>query len=235
MGVVGYRLAPGRVSRWDSGAYAAPTTYVEAIRRAGGRPVLIAPPDDDPSTLLERFDGLLLIGGGDVEPHHYGAREHPELYGRDPDRDRLELDLVRIAAERSFPTLAICRGAQVVDVALGGTLYQHLPDLDGLEVHGLPAGAESAIHDVKLAQGSRLAEACARPVVEAYSSHHQGLDRLGLGLVPVAWAGDGLVEGVEHERGWLVGVQWHPEATAEHDPAQQALFDAFVRQAGASS
>ena len=229
--MVSYRLVAGRVTGWHSGAYAVPTAYVEAIRRAEGRPVLVAPPDDDPRSILDPFDGLLLIGGGDVEPHHYGAEEHRELYGRDPDRDRLELALVCLAAERGFPTLAICRGAQVVNVALGGTLHQHLPEMDGLAGHGLPAGGASASHQVTWAEGSRLAEACGRPVVDAYSSHHQGLDRLGAGLRPVAWTGDGLVEGVEHERGWLVAVQWHPEATAERDPAQQALFDAFVRSA----
>jgi gamma-glutamyl-gamma-aminobutyrate hydrolase PuuD len=233
IGVVCYRLAPGRVAGWTGDAYALPARYVDAVRRAGGRPVLVPSPDD--ASAVADVDGLLLAGGGDVEPRRFGASPHPMLYGLDPDRDELELGLVRLAVEREVPMLAICRGAQVANVALGGTLHQHLPDLPHLEQHGVPGASAGTVatHEVKLAEGSRTAQACGRAVVSVASSHHQGLDRLGEGLTAVAWTGDGLVEAVEHERGWLVAVQWHPELTAAEDPSQQALFEAFVRRAEA--
>jgi putative glutamine amidotransferase len=194
---------------------------------------MLSGPEDGPSDeVLAPFDGLVLIGGGDVHPNRYGARAHPEQYGVDEDRDSLEVALVHDAILAGLPTIGICRGAQVVNIALGGTLHQHLPDIPGLDSHGVPAGGDPAIHEVKVAESSRLFAACRRTTLVASSAHHQGLARLGDGLVPVAWSGDGLVEAVEHERGWLVAVQWHPEETAHSDPSQQALFDAFAEQAG---
>jgi gamma-glutamyl-gamma-aminobutyrate hydrolase PuuD len=226
--VVCARLPAGRVSMWPWDAFAIPAPYVEAIRRAGGRPVLLPPPDGGLS--LEPFDGLLLAGGGDIDPSHFGANAHPNQYGLDPERDALEIGMVRLAADAGFPTLAICRGAQVVNVALGGTLHQHLPDIGHLGPHGVASGSGGSfsMHEVKLAEGSRLADAAGLLSATVASAHHQGLDRLGQGLRPVAWTGDGLVEAVEHERGWLVGVQWHPEQTATTNPSQQGLFDALV-------
>ncbi len=223
-----YHLAPGRVARWESGTFAVPDPYVDALRRAGLRPVLVpAPGDAPPEEILEPFDGLVLIGGGDVEPSRYGAEPNAELYGLEPERDELEIGLLHAADRMDVPTLAICRGTQVLNVAFGGTLIQHLPDVEGLVAHGVPAGGAPITHDVKAEPGSRLAEACGDGPLACSSHHHQGLDRLGDGLVPVAWTEDGLVEGVERGRGWMVGVQWHPEDTADRDPAQQALFDAF--------
>ncbi len=118
-----------------------------------------------------------------------------------------------------------------MNVAFGGTLLQHLPDIDGVIAHGVPLGASPILHEVKVAPGSRLAEACGDGVLTGSSHHHQGLDVLGDRLIPVAWTDDGLVEAVERETGWMVGIQWHPEEAAEEDPAQQALFDAFARRA----
>jgi putative glutamine amidotransferase len=232
--VVCYHLASGRVTGWERGAFAVPDTYVSALRRAGARPVLVAGHEDHaPEDGLEPFDGLLLAGGGDVAPNRYGAPRHPEVYGEDPDRDDIEVALARAAAERHVPTLAICRGIQVLNVAFGGTLHQHLPDVSGAAPHGMPRGAvlQPVVHEVEVAESSRLFAATGQPSLAGRSSHHQGVDRLGDGLIPVGWTGDGLVEAVEHEEGWILGVQWHPEETAEADSSQQALFDAFVDRA----
>jgi putative glutamine amidotransferase len=173
----------------------------------------------------------VLIGGGDVDPVRFGQSQHPAGYGIEPDRDRLEIDLLLEADRTRVPILAICRGLQVVNVAFGGTLHQHLPDVPGMDEHRAPEGRNGLMHEVKVAESSRLHEACRRTTVEATSWHHQGIDRLGEGLVPVAWTGDGLVEAIERPEGWMIAVQWHPDETADTDTAQQALFDAFANAA----
>jgi putative glutamine amidotransferase len=173
----------------------------------------------------------VLIGGGDVDPVRFGQSQHPAVYGIEPDRDRLEIDLLLEADRTRVPILAICRGLQVVNVAFGGTLHQHLPDVPGMDEHRAPEGRNGLMHEVKVAESSRLHEACRRNTVEATSWHHQGIDRLGEGLVPVAWTGDGLVEAIERPEGWMIAVQWHPDETADTDTAQQALFDAFANAA----
>jgi putative glutamine amidotransferase len=230
--LVAYHLRPGRVSLWQVGGYGLPENYVDAVRRAGGRATLVLPGDDrEPGELLERVHGLLLVGGGDVEPARYGAPAHPETYGVEPDRDELEIALLHEADRRRTPTLCICRGMQVLNVAFGGTLLQHLPDEDRFGPHGVPSGEEGVVHDVKLASGSRIASAAGAEFVSCFSHHHQGVDRIGDGLVPTGWSPDGLVEALERPDGWMVGAQWHPEDTADRDPAQQALFDELVRRA----
>jgi putative glutamine amidotransferase len=211
------------------GGYGVPENYVDAVRRAGGRPTLVLPGDETPpSELLEGYGGLLLVGGGDVEPWRYGAEPNREVYGLEPDRDAMEIDLLHEAARSQLPTLAICRGMQVLNVAFGGTLIQHLPDHEGYLEHGTPGGEDHRRHDVKIAAGSRLAEASGAEVLSSSTHHHQGVDRLGDGLMPTGWSEDGLIEAVEREDGWMLGVQWHPEDTAAEDPMQQALFDALV-------
>ncbi len=229
--IVAYRLPGGRVTKWSSGAYAVPDQYVDAVRRAGGEPVLLLPPLSSlPRDVIVRFDGLLLVGGGDVEPGAYGESSlHPRVYSVDPQRDGAEIGLIRNAAEAELPTLAICRGIQVMNVAFAGTLIQHLPDRPEMLEHR--KHETERMHSVRVAEPSRLAAATDRKSLDGASRHHQGLDRLGDGLIPVAWAEDELVEAVEHRDGWMVGVQWHPEVTAAVDPAQQALFDTLVRQA----
>ena len=221
-----YHLGAGQVGNWQ-GAYALPEPYVAALRAAGARTALLPPSQPaEPEELLAPFDGLLLAGGGDIEPARYGAADHPAQYGTDPDRDELELELARAAARLGVPTLGICRGVQLLNVAFGGTLVQHLPDADGGVEHRNEA--KQAMHGLRIEPGSRLAEALGQIEAEGLSHHHQGLDRLGEGLRPVAWAPDGLVEGIEREEGWTVGVLWHPESTAAADPVQHRLLSAFV-------
>jgi putative glutamine amidotransferase len=229
--LVSYHLAPGRVTRWDSGAYAVPDEYVAALGRAGGRASLLAGPSDgEPEALLERFDGLLLVGGGDVAPERYGnAERHPDLYGVDTERDEFEVDLVLAADGMGLPTLAICRGIQVMNVAFGGTLHQDLPSTSAFDRHRQPVKV-GFLHEVKASESSRLAESTGSVALSCYSAHHQGLDRLADGLVPVGWTDDGLVEAVERPESWMLGVQWHPEHTAGEDRAQQSLFDALVER-----
>lgn len=229
--VVAYHLLPGRVSMWMVGGYGVPENYVDAVRRAGGRPTLVLPGDDrSPGELLDRFQGLLLVGGGDVAPERYGGEPGEEIYGVEPDRDALEIDLVREADRRGMPALCVCRGMQVLNVAFGGTLVQHLPDDDRFIAHGTPSGSDEVRHDVRLSPGSRVAGAARVGLVSCSSHHHQGLDRVGERLTASGWSEDGLVEALETEHGWIVGVQWHPEDTAERDPAQQGLFDELVRR-----
>jgi len=233
--VPAYPVKQGRVEGWVTPAVAAPDTYLYALRRAGAQEAVLMPDELDEreaNELLDRFDGLLLIGGGDLDPETYGQARADETYGVIGRRDGFELPLVRAAVGRGLPTLAICRGHEVLNVALGGTLEQHIPTGD--VSHGLP-GVEggATMHAVRLQEGSRLAQAMGTSRARVSSHHHQAVEKVGDGLESVAWADDGVVEGIELARGdaWIVGAQWHPEDTATGDPAQQRLFDAFVAQA----
>lgn len=212
-----------------SGYYSLPVDYVQAVRRAGGVAVIIPPGDDDPRAGLARLDGIILSGGGDIEPRLYGAQPHPEVYGIDQERDAFEIALARAAAEDRVPMLAICRGIQVVNIALGGDLVQHLPDVTSGAVQHRTGSASGTRHRVRIAADSHLAAICRAQEVVVQSWHHQAPRLLGKGLRAVAWADDGTVEAVESsDHPALVAVQWHPEETAETDPAQQRLFDWLV-------
>jgi putative glutamine amidotransferase len=231
VGVIAYGLAPGRVTGWDTAAVAVPASYLDALRRAGARPLVIVAPDPgSPHEILKPFDGLVLIGGGDVDPGRYGQARHPDDYGIDPERDSLEIDLLLEADRTDVPVLAICRGMQVVNVAFGGSLHQHVPDVSGLHQHRA-AGDGVVLHSVKVAESSRLHQTSGQVAMEVASAHHQAVDGLGEGLVPVAWSGDGLIEAIERQDGWVVAVQWHPEETAGTDPTQQSIFDGFAERA----
>jgi putative glutamine amidotransferase len=234
--IMAYHLGTDRVARWPEGGYGVPSLYIDALRRAGARPAIVAPGDDgDPEGMLEPFDGLLLVGGGDIDPTRYGAAPSPHLYGIEPDRDESEIQLLRAADRIAIPTLCICRGMQVMNVAFGGILHQHLSDVPDLIQHGVPVEGALTIHEVAATPGSRLAAVTKSGPLAAASHHHQGIDRLGDGLAATGRTEDGLVEAIERivpdqqdpRATWMVGVQWHPEETADHDPAQQSLFDAL--------
>jgi putative glutamine amidotransferase len=236
VGVVGRALRGGRVQRWPEDALAIQAPYLDAVRRGGGEPVVLQPAElsvGDAAALLARLDALVLTGGPDVDPARYGQRPHREVYGVDPVADAFELALTHAACHQALPTLAICRGIQVLNVALGGTLDQHLADRAGVGDHGVPAVDDgSARHPVELEADSTVARAMGdlRPVCSSH--HHQALDRLGDGLRVTGRAADGVVEAVELDGApSLLAVQWHPEDTAASDPAQQRLFDALVAHA----
>jgi putative glutamine amidotransferase len=235
--VAGQSLAKGEVRSWKADSVALPASYLRALHRAGGQEAILAPRSiSKPETgeLLDRFDGLLLIGGGDVDPRHYGQEPVPECYGIDSDADVFEMNLVRSAIERAMPVLAICRGFQVLNVATGGTLDQHITGRQQLVGHGIP-GERSETHVVEVEPGTWTAKAMGTETADVSSSHHQAVARLGEGLAVSGRAPDGIVEAMEHPDGsWVVAVQWHPERTSETDPAQQGLFDALVEHAAGS-
>jgi len=235
IGILGYRLAAGRVSMWPWGGFAVPEGYVQAVLRAGGIPAIMPPTALEaagPDELVTRFDGLILCGGGDVDPERYGAEPSEALYGVDPLRDAFEVGMVRAAAEMDVPTLAICRGLQVVNVAFGGTLHQHLPSVEGMGRHGVPPADEGVLHEITVEPSSLLATVTGSATVKGLSHHHQGIDAIGDGLVAAGRTDDGLVESLERPGWWMLSVQWHPEETAADDPQQQALFDALTARAG---
>jgi putative glutamine amidotransferase len=207
--------------------------YLEAVLRAGGIPLIL--PVMDPglaAAALRPLDGLLLPGGGDVDPARYGETPDPETGSIDADRDGWEVACALAAFEADLPVLAICRGAQVLNVALGGSLVQHVPAVTGVD-HSCSERFAEHVHEVAIDPVSRLAAVLAAGEVGTNSLHHQAVGRPGRGVRPVAWAPDGTVEGFEVEgRSNVVAVQWHPELLAD-DPVQQLLFrDLVVSAAG---
>ena len=211
---------------WKLPAALVPLAYVDSIERAGGRAVVIPPAEDDIEVTLDVLDGIVFSGGADVDPVHYGADAHPETDMPQTRRDAGEMALLRAALERDLPTLAICRGFQLLNVARGGDLIQHLPEQVGHDVHKQVPG-EFAVHPVEVKEGSVLGAIVGPTPGEVTSHHHQALGRVGDGLVESAWAADGTLEAVEDpSRRFLVGVQWHPEASED-----AALFEALVDQA----
>ena len=227
--------AAGKLSR-NAVAFAS-RPCLDCVLRAGGEPVVISArsiSDRDARALLRRFDGLVLMGGSDVNPTRYGQDPHPRTYGINDENDEFELTLARAAVELELPSLAVCRGMQVVNVALGGTLHQHVPELGEVIDHfpaGFPAPPEGVLHPIAIEPGSRLAKALdGAEQVTGLSYHHQAVAEPAPGFGVVASAADGVVEAMEFESGWVIGVQWHPEDTAATDPVQQRLYDAFVEQ-----
>ena len=208
-------------------------TYLKAIEAAGGLPVVMPPLElDAVEPLLDRLDGVCLSGGPDLDPDAYDDRRHPELGPVEPELDRFELALARVADARGLPILALCRGAQALNVARGGTLHQHLPDRPGTRIaHRQRRPGDQTTHSVDIAPGSMLARVMRRTRARVNSFHHQGVRRLGGGLRATAWAPDGVIEGIEAPaRPFVLGVQWHAETlTARGEHA--ALFEALVRAA----
>lgn len=217
------------------GRYSVNTGYVDAIRRAGGQAVFFPPGASDYAHLLQAVGGAMLIGGGDVDPARYGGGAHPAVDGIDPERDESELAIVRILADRGIPTLAICRGVQVVNVALGGTLHEHVPDVFGPAVPHRAEPPGVVVHEVEVERDSLLARVLGTLRCPVPSHHHEALKDLAPGLRVTARSRDGVVEAVEKPgHPWFIGVQWHPEVSAADDPVQQRLFDALVASAASS-
>ena len=217
---------------WDVRAAFLPQQYFDAVTASGGIAVLLPPQPggmDAAGPVLDGLDGLILTGGLDVQPELYGAQRHPLTDPARPDRDEWEIALFRGAEERRMPVLAICRGLQLVNVARGGTLHQHLPEALGTERYRVGGGV-FATNEVAVDEGSRIAELVGTEPLAVHSYHHQGVDRLGDGLVVTARTDDGLVQAFESDGGgYLVGVQWHPEQNAE----DRRLFAGLVAQAAA--
>ena len=221
IGITTY-VEPAAWGHWQLEAALVPYDYVRAVERAGGRAVLVPPDEDGVEEIVEALDGLVFSGGNDMEPAHYGAEVHPTTAGTNPERDRGELALLTAALERDLPVLAVCRGFEVLNVARGGDLVQHLPEVVGHEEHRAVVG-EFSEHPVRVDPSSRIG-----PVRGAVKSHHhQGVGRIGEGLREVAWAEDGTVEALEDpEKPFVVGVLWHPEAGED-----QRLFEQLVEAA----
>ena len=209
-----------------------PAEYIDSVRRAGGVTVLLPPGETTLDSWLDAIDALILTGGGDVEPDRYGGAGHETIYKTSADRDRNELDLARHLASSDLPGLCICRGMQVLNVALGGTLITHLPDVVGDSVAHRTDDRKPIAHDVSGEPSSRLAGVLGAAEISGASWHHQAVDELGAGLEVAARAPDGTIEAVQlPDRPSLLAVQWHPELTSADDPAQQALFDELVKMA----
>lgn len=209
-------------------------TYTHAVHRAGGVPVILPPilTAQDWPVLIERLDGLLLSGGEDIAPRHYGEKNEAWLSGVDTARDQSELGLIRLWYETGKPLFAICRGHQALNVALGGALYQdiaaYLPDaLDHAYAPGRPM--EEPVHSISIEPNSRLAEILGGTTFEVNSAHHQSLKKPGRGLYIVATAPDGVAEATEDpHHPFCLSVQWHPEAMVKISDTMWPLFERFV-------
>lgn len=220
-------------SRYYDAYFVIPAAYVDAVRRAGGTPVLLPPGETDWEALLAAVDGIVVTGGADIEPNHYGGdAAHPHLTNFVPDRDAADFALVQQLVERhEVPALCICRGMQVLNVALGGSMHEHIPDIQPTDIHRSEEGGW-AVQPLTADNASRVAVAMGATQVATYSGHHQAVKRVAPGLEVTASAPDGIIEALEHsDHPWLVGVQWHPECSAAADVTQQRLFDALVEKA----
>jgi gamma-glutamyl-gamma-aminobutyrate hydrolase PuuD len=225
IGITSY-AQPARWGAWDLPAALVPLYYVESVERAGGRALVVPPSNEAVDETLDVLDAIVFSGGIDVDPGRYGADRHPATDPAQERRDAGELALLERALERDLPTLAICRGFQLLNVLRGGDLIQHLPEQVGHEGHRETLGIFSE-HPVEVKEGTRLASIIGARHEGVKSSHHQGVGRLGEGLVETAWAEDGSLEGLEDpSKSFAVGVLWHPEM--EED---KRLFEALVEEA----
>jgi putative glutamine amidotransferase len=212
------------------------SAYLHAVQQAGGVPVLLPPQLSKSSLerLVRGLDAVLLTGGGDMDPAAFGEAPHPTLYDVAPSRDALETQVTLIALEKKTPLLAICRGVQVLNVVLGGSLHQDVATEPGTEIqHSQKEARDQTTHKVTVASGSRLSRVLGGLDLEVNSFHHQVIKSLGRGLVPVAWAPDRLIEGVEldDDSRFVLGVQWHPEHLVGNSEPARRLFSALVTAA----
>ena len=227
IGITAYAEPSVRWGAWDVPAAVIPLAYVRQVEAAGGRALLVPPSEEGVGETLAALDGVLFSGGADIDPSEYGHEPHPETNGTRPERDRGELALLSAALERDMPVLAVCRGSQVLNVARGGDLVQHLPDVVGDEKHKQTPGVFTD-HEVDVKKETRLGSLLGERA-PVKSHHHQGFGKLGDRLVESAWAEDGTLEAIEDpDKRFAVGVLWHPEEG--DDPA---LFRALVDEARA--
>jgi gamma-glutamyl-gamma-aminobutyrate hydrolase PuuD len=225
IGITSYE-EPVAWGAWNVEAVLVPSAYVRVVERAGGRALVVPPAEVGLEETLDALDGLVFSGGGDIDPGAYGADAHDEVRGVNPKRDEAELELLLEALQRDMPVLAVCRGSQVLNVALGGDLVQHLPEVVGHDRH-LHTPGEFAAHEVRVGPETLIAGVLGdRAPVKSH--HHQAFGRLGAGLREAAWADDGTIEAIEDpSRRFALGVLWHPE-----EGEDLALFEALVREAG---
>jgi putative glutamine amidotransferase len=216
-------------------SFSVPCEYVDAVRKAGGVPIVLPPILGPVHEALDVVSGLILPGGGDINPEHYGGDDHEANYGICHERDHFELVLARSALERrDLPIVCVCRGMQILNVALGGDLVAHVPDVYGTAVIHRSPDVQAVPHEVTIDAESRLAEMYGSTTVTVQSVHHQAVGRLGEGLRAVAWSEDGVVEAVESENHpFVIGVQWHPELDWETDDTSVGLFRALVERSRA--
>lgn len=211
-----------------------PGYYVESVLRAGGVPVIL--PCAGKETIpewLSMVDGVILSGGGDLNPIHYSGTTHDTIYNLNPARDETELRFAEALLDSNLPFFCICRGLQVLNVVLGGTLYPHLPDHFGDSVLHRAPPREPILHEVSISEDSRLFEILGEKKIQSLSWHHQAIREPGRGVRPVATAPDGVIEAIEIEgQPRILAVQWHPELNSSEDPLQQKLFDRFLRLSG---
>ena len=230
--VTSRRIPAERIDHWLEPAQALPTYYLDALHAAGGigASVVRQDPDEvDVDAFLSRFDGLMVTGGLDADPAMYRQEPHSATGAFDTVADRWEIALIGAARRSGMPLLAICRGHQLLNIAQGGTLHQHLGDLDGVGPHGIPDGGGGTPNAMIVESGSRLAAAIGTEDVVGNCHHHQAVDEVGASLVVTARAADGVIEGLEcPDDRWTVAVQWHPEDSSRNDPTQQRLFEAFI-------
>ena len=215
----------------EYGNYCSHHAYVEAVRLAGGLPVLLPPGEPDPAAILNVVDGLIFTGGGDIDPATYNGDLHPTIARVDPQRDAFELTLARLVLNTDIPVLGICRGLEVLVVTSGGTLVSHIPDEYGEVVEHTKDRIHTSQHRVQIMPESRLATMIGTTEATIVSWHHQAARTVPPGWRVTAYAADGLIEALEHEHHpWAIAVQWHPELSL-NDPLQQRLFQALVKAA----
>lgn len=223
----------GRNNKQD---YTVPAHYVDSVRRAGGIPLLIPPGEQNIEYIINKVDGFVLTGGGDIDPKWYHGKNHKAIYNVDQERDSTELSLAKFILKEKAPTLAICRGLQIINTALGGTLHEHLPDVYGNQILHRKPPRETTNHDVAIEEDTILYRILKKDRIATISWHHQAIDRLGEGLSVSARSEDGVIEAVElKNEPWLISVQWHPELSSATNQDHQMLFDALLESTAAKA
>lgn len=207
-----------------------PRYYVDSVLRAGGIPVILpCVGKESVPEWISILDGVILSGGGDLDPKYYSGSMHETIYNLNPSRDETEIKFVEVLLDSELPFFCICRGLQILNVVLGGTLYPHIPDHFGESVLHRAPPREPILHEVSISEDSHLFEILGETKIESLSWHHQAIRDTGRGVRAVATAPDGVIEAIEVEgKPGILAVQWHPELSSESDPLQQKLFDGFL-------